>query len=110
MSNTRPQSELYREAARRFVDLDAAARMLEESKTAVFSQKVTELIRDYPGHSVAKAEMQIRGSDMWRDYLDKLVRARTRANEAKIELEYIRMKYWEATQDRADERYTARMS
>lgn len=109
-TNKRPQSELYREAATRWSDLDAAARLLEETKTAVFSQRVTELLRDFPHYSLSKAEQSIKGSDHWLEYLDKMVRARTQANRAKIEVEYVRMKHWEEAQDRADERFTARMT
>lgn len=109
-TNRRPQSELYREVATRWADLDAAARLLEETKTAVFSQKVKELLRDFPHYSLSKAEQSIKGSDYWNEYLEKMVRTRTLANKAKIEVEYVRMKHWEEAQDRADERFTARMS
>jgi hypothetical protein len=108
MSNRRPQSELYREAASRWTDLDSAARMLEESKTAVFSQKVNELLRDFPQYSMAKAEARIKGGDEWQQYIDRMVRARTEANRAKIAVEFERMRFWEQSQDRADERFTAR--
>ena len=108
MSNRRPQSELYREAASRWTDLDSAARMLEESKTAVFSQKVNELLREFPAYSMAKAEARIKGGDDWQQYIDRMVRARTEANRAKIAVEFERMRFWEQSQDRADERFTAR--
>ena len=108
MTNVRPQSELYREAAMRWADLDAAARMLEEGKTAVFSQRVGELLKG--GSPVAKAEVAVRGSASWQDYVEKMVRARTAANRAKVELEFIRMQHWEKTQDRADQRFEARLA
>jgi hypothetical protein len=38
------------------------------------------------------------------------VRARTAANRAKVELEFIRMQHWEKTQDRADQRFEARLA
>lgn len=110
MNNKRPQSELYRENALRHADLESAARMLEESKTAVFSQMVNAIMRDEGPTSVAKAELQTRGSAAWQGYIDRMVEARTLANKAKIEVEYQRMRFWEHSQDRADERYTARMS
>lgn len=109
MSNRRPQSELYREAASRWADLDSAARMLEESKTAVFSQMVNSLLSEFPQYSMAKAEAKMKGTDAWQQYIDRMVRARTEANRAKIAVEYERMRFWEQSQDRADERYTARM-
>jgi hypothetical protein len=106
MSNKRSQAELYREAAMKWADLDAAARMLEEGKSAVLSQRMMAL-GDMP---VSKAELQVKASDFWADYIKKLVRSRTLANQAKVEVEFLRMRHWEATQDRADHRYEARMS
>ncbi len=52
----------------------------------------------------------VRGSPSWQDYVEKMVRARTAANRAKVELEFIRMQHWEKTQDRADQRFEARLA
>lgn len=104
-TNRRPQSEVYREAAHRWADLDAAARMLEEGKSAVLSQRMTAL-GDMP---VSKAELQVKASPEWSDFIKKMVSARTQANKAKIELEFAKMQFWEKTQDRADERHVNRM-
>jgi hypothetical protein len=109
-SNQRPQSEVYREAYERWVAADAAARLLDETKSSVFAQRVLEAMRSAPGVSMSKAEIEVRASAEWRDYLIKMTNAKTAANKAKIEVEFHRMKYWEATQDRADHRYEARMS
>jgi len=105
MTNNRPQSEVYRETAMRWADLDAAARMLEEGKSAVLAQRMAAL-GDMP---VSKAETAVKASDFWSDYIKRMVRTKTEANKAKIEVEYQRMKFWESTQDRADHRYTNRM-
>jgi len=110
MSNTRPQSELYREAYERFVSLDAHARMLEETKSIVFNQMCAELNGDFPGLSVAKVEQKVRASDRYEAFVRKMVDARTEANKAKVAVEVARMRYWENSQDRADERFTARTS
>jgi hypothetical protein len=90
----------------RAADLDSAARMLEEGKSAVLAQRMAAL-GDMP---VSKAELAVKASTFWADYIKGLVRARTAANRAKIEVEYERMRFWESSQDRADERYTARMA
>lgn len=105
MSSRRPQSELYREAALRWADLDAAARMLEEGKSAVLAQKMSAL-GDMP---VSKAEMAVKASPEWSDYIKKMVRTKTEANKAKIAVEFERMRFSEQLQDRADERHTNRM-
>lgn len=108
MSNTRPQSELYREAYERWVALDAKARMLEDTKSIVFSQLCSEMTGDFPGYSIAKVEQKIKASDRWEAFIRSMVDARTKANEAKVAVEVARMKYWEQSQDRADERFVAR--
>ena len=105
MTNQRPASEIYREAAMRHADLDAAARMLEVGKSAVLAQRVA-LQGDV---SVARAEQSVKASEFWSEYVKRMVRARTEANKAKIEVEYHRMRFWERTQDRADERHVSKM-
>ena len=50
-----PLSEQFRVVAKRWVDLDAAANLLEETKSAVLAQKMAEL-GDMP---VSKAEMKV---------------------------------------------------
>jgi len=108
-TNQRPQSEIYREAALRWNDLDAAARLLEDTKSAVLAERISQLLGEFPHYSAAKAEQKVKSSDAWRDFLEKCVRARTAANRAKIEVDFQRMKHWEATQDRADERFASRL-
>ena len=106
MSNTRPQSELYREAATRWADLDAAARMLEEGKSAVLSQRMARC-GDMP---VSKAELQVKASPEWADYIKKMVNAKTAANKARIEMEFVKMQAWEQQSRQAYERQEMRMT
>jgi hypothetical protein len=108
MSNTRPQSELYREAYERWVSLDAKARMLEDTKSIFFSQLCTDFAGDFPGYSVAKVEQKVKASDRYEQFVRSMVDSRTEANKAKVSVEVARMRYWESTQDRADERFVAR--
>ena len=84
----RPISEEYRIVAKQWVDADNAARMLEESKTAVLSQKMAEQ-GDMP---VSSAERNVKASPEWYEFIEKMVTARTTANRLKVQLEYIRMK------------------
>lgn len=108
MSNRRPQSEIYQEAYERWVSLDAKARMLEDTKSIVFSQLCTDFAGDFPGYSVSKVEMKVKASDRYEQFVRSMVDARTEANKAKVAVEVARMKYWEQSQDRADERFVAR--
>ena len=91
----RPLSEEYRLAAKTWVDLDGAARLLEETKSVVLSQRMRQL-GDMP---VSKAEQVVKASPEWSDFIEKMCKARTEANLAKVRLEWIRMKFseWQAT-------------
>lgn len=90
MSNL-PLSEQYRLAAQEWVDLDNAASLLEESKSAYLSRAMAER-GDVP---VAHAERDVKGSQDWQDYIDAMCLARKRANEAKVRLEWVRMRFAE---------------
>lgn len=83
-----PISEQYRIIAKEWVEADGAARMLEESKTAVLAQRMRAL-GDKPA---AHAERDVKSSPEWADFIDKMVRARTAANLKKVNLKYIEMK------------------
>lgn len=105
MSNE-PYSEQYRKAATRWASLEAAASLLEESKSAVMSQQMSAQ-GDIP---VTHAERIVKASPQWKDYLEKMVKAREAANLAKIEMEFIRMRYWENQGDEATKRQELRMT
>lgn len=86
-----PLSEQYRLAALEWVRLDAAATILEESKSAILSQEMKKL-GDIPA---SHAERDVKASEEWREYIEQMVVARRMAGEAKVEAEFIRMRYWE---------------
>lgn len=100
-----PWSERYRLAGHRWVEADGAARLLEETKTAVLSQKMKAL-GDMPA---AHAERDVRSSPDWLDHVEKIVTARTKANELKVELEYARLKFMEWQSENANRRVEARL-
>lgn len=93
-------SEQYRLAGMVWADREAAAQILEDSKSAILAQKCKEL-GDIP---VNRAEQEIKASKFWRDHIQKIVDARKEANKAKIELEYIRMCYYEGQAQQANTR------
>lgn len=86
-----PWSEQFRIVAKNWVELDGAARMLEETKSAVLSQKMKQL-GDKPA---AHAERDVKSSPEWEDFIKRMVDARTAANLAKVKMEYVRMKFSE---------------
>ena len=104
MSRNRPASMEYQEVAHRWVTLDAAARLLEETKSAVFAQRCLSVTEK----SQARAEMVAKADPVWADHLKKMVDARTQANKARVEQEFYRMRFWEANSEAANERASAR--
>ena len=89
MDNDLPLSEQFRIIAKRWVDADAAASILEESKSAFLSRLMIEK-GDMP---VSKAEMQVKASQEWQEYIDNMTTTRANAAKLKVQLEYIRMKF-----------------
>jgi hypothetical protein len=95
-----PIAEQYRLAAKSWCDLDGAARMLEEAKTAVLAQRMKAL-GDMPA---AHSEREVKASEEWADYIKKMVDARTAANLAKVKLEWVRMRFSEWQSEEANKR------
>jgi hypothetical protein len=95
-----PLSEQYRLAAKDWVDLDNKARLMEETKSAVLSQKMSAL-GDMP---VSKAELKVKASSEWMDYIKEMVEARTAANLAKVKVEWIRLRFMENQSKEANAR------
>ena len=105
MSDNRPVSEQFRLIAKEWVDLDNSARLLEETKTAVLSQRMKAL-GDKPA---AHAERDVKSSPEWQDFIRKMVEARTAANMKKMQLEFIRMRFSENQSFEATRRAESRL-
>ena len=100
-----PPVEQYRLAAKDWVQKDSAARMLEECKTSVLSQRMNAT-----GESATtKAERIVKASPEWREYLESMVKAREAANLAKVKLKYVEMKYYEWQSANATKRAEMRL-
>jgi hypothetical protein len=104
MSNE-PLSEQYRVTAKSWVEADAAATILEETKSAVLSQMMVKL-GDMP---VSRAEMQVKASDEWTTFLTVMVNARERANLLKVKTEWVRMRFNEWQSAEASKRAEMRL-
>ena len=91
MDSNLPLSEQYRLIAKKWIDADAAASILEETKSAYLSSCMLAL-GDMP---VSRAEMTTKGSKDWNEHVISIVEARKKANLLKVQLEYIRMKFSE---------------
>ena len=90
-SEDRPISEEYRIIAKKWVDADAAANLREETKSAFFSQ----LMQSHHNIPVNRAEIAVKASQEWQEFVAEMVSARKEANLLKVQLEYIRMKFYE---------------
>jgi hypothetical protein len=98
-------SEEFRIVGKRWVDAEAAASALEESKSAVLSQRMLAL-GDMP---VSRAAMEVKGSIEWTGYLKAMVDARKQANLLKVQMEYIRMRHREQEGAEATKRAEMRL-
>lgn len=104
MSNL-PLSEQFRVVAKQWVDADAAANILEDTKSAVLAERMVAL-GDMP---VSKAEMQVKASKEWREHVETIGAARKEANKLKVQLEYIRMQSMEWQSENATKRAEMRL-
>lgn len=91
MDSNLPISEQFRIIAKKWVDADSAANMLEETKSAFLNQ----LMLAQGDMAVSKAEMLVKASTEWKEYVENMVNARKAANLLKVQLEYIRMQFYE---------------
>lgn len=120
----RPLSEQFRLVAKAWVDADAAARLLEETKSSVFSKLVLSF-QELNGRSLpdgakameikratsnAQAENMARASDEYMEHIQQMVAARDEANLRKVQMEYIRMRFSEWQSLNANARDERRMS
>ena len=100
-----PISTQYGRLGEEWADAEAAARAMEEAKTSILAQRMMAL-GDMP---VSKAEMIVKGSKEWQDYLRSLGSARTNANKLKIRLDVLKMRHSEWINQTATERHVSRL-
>lgn len=105
VEDNRPLSEIYLEAAEDWVDKEAAAQLLEDTKSAVMAQRQLAL-GDIP---VNRAEQIVKASPEHYADIERIVEARRVANLAKANLEYIRMLHMERTNEEANHRAGMRL-
>ena len=86
-----PLSEQFRLVAKKWVEQDTAASLLEETKSAVLARMMIAKGQ----MPVSRAEMLVKASDEWGEFLGNMVSARHDASLLKVQLEYIRMRHSE---------------
>ena len=102
-------SERYHEVAVEWADADAAASLLEETKSAVLSDMVTEMLSKNISMAVNRAEALVKSSSRWRAFVTDMVELRRKANMAKVTMEYIRMRHSEEMSQEATHRAASRI-
>jgi len=105
MNSNEPISEQYRLASLKWVRANAAADLLEETKSAVLSQRMAAL-GDVP---VSHAERSVKSSPDWQEHIEKIVDARRVANELKVEADVLKMRFYEWQADGANRRAEMRL-
>lgn len=105
MSNNLPWSEQFRIVAKQWVDADAAATILEDTKSAVMAERMLGLGE----MAVNKAEALVKASPEWRRHVESIVNARRAANRLKVQMEYLRMKFSEWQSENANKRAEMRL-
>jgi hypothetical protein len=98
-------SEQYRLAAASWVDADAAANLLEETKSAMLARLMI-MQGDMP---VSRAEMNVKASDEWTKFIDQMNEARKQATLLRVKLNYIQMKFQEWNSENATKRAEMRL-
>ena len=87
----KPLSERWRLIAEEWVEADKAANLLEETKSAFLSQKMLAL-GDMP---VSRAEMIVKGSIEWTEFIDSMCNARKDANLLRVRRDFLEMRFRE---------------
>lgn len=105
MESNLPWSEQFRVVAKQWVDADAAATILEDTKSAVMAERMLAMGE----MAINKAEALVKASPDWKRHVEAIVNARRAANRLKVQMEYLRMKFQEWSSHEATKRTEARL-
>lgn len=103
--DNRPFSEQFAEKGRLWAEKESAASLLEDCKSSVMAQRQA-MLGDI---AVNKAEQIVKASPDWMEYIERTVAARREANLAKVQMEFLRMKFSEHQSYEANQRTEARL-
>jgi len=91
-----PISELFRLAGLEHADLNAAASLKEELRTATLARWKQEVVMQNGGSMPDnKAERIVKSSERWEEYNREMVETRRLADRAKVQMKYYDIKHWE---------------
>lgn len=103
--DNRPFSEQFYEAAKDWAEKEAAADLLEQSKSSVMAQRQS-MLGDMP---VNRSEQMVKASPDWSEHVETIVSARREANLAKVKMDFLRMRFQEQMSVEANSRTEARL-
>jgi len=106
MAEDWPLSEQFRIVGKKWVDAEGAAHLYDETKSAVLAQRKSDL-GDIPD---SHAERLVKASPEWLEFVEAGARSRKEANLLKIQLEYIRVKIFQSTNEDANKRHELRLT
>lgn len=104
-----PVSEQFRVIARKWVDADEAASIMEETKSTVLSEMISKVITENIGYPVNRAELIAKSSPEYKEFIVQMVQLRSAANLLKVKMEYLRMRHHEENSREATKRAEMRL-
>lgn len=109
MDSNLPWSEQYRLAGEDWAEKEAAASLLEDTKSAVMAQRQAELLAMDAKMAVNRSEQIVKASPEWTQYVEETVGARKAANLAKVKMEFMKMRFQEHQSHEATARAESRL-
>jgi len=103
----KPLSQQYEEMGLQWTDLDAAATLLEDTKSSFLSQKMQTYID--VGFAVNRAEAAVKASPEWSAYIYNMVETRKKANVCRVKMDTIKMRISEQMSEEANNRAASKM-
>jgi hypothetical protein len=93
--SNQPLSEQYRLAGRRWADLEAAAKLLEETKAIQLSQWILEEREKDQDLAHNTAEARVKAGAKWQKLIENTIRLKRRANKARVYMKSVEMRFSE---------------
>src|SRR6266704_1221125 len=108
-SSNYPISEQFRIVAKKWVEADEAASLMEETRTSVLSEMINNVISYDISMPFNKAELAAKSSPEYKDFITAMVKLRSKANLLKVKLEFLRMRFSENQSREATARAESRL-
>lgn len=87
----RPISEEFRIVAKAWCEADAAARLLEETKSSLLSK----LVMASTEPSIGRAEHAARASSDYTEHIKEMCKAKSEANLRRVQMKFVEMRFSE---------------